>query len=307
MKMDMKEINSKLKMTKEETELIDDFRRAPDEFSIEKQMEVEYKKIIDEIKQDHLKNGSKYKKILIILYSLALVGLFLFYINSPNFSDEDLQTLKTFPNDLEKVKNTVQVLKKYSNENFYYVYFLFIYSYLTLQSLGIVGCGILSVMSGALFSFWTAIITVSLCATTGASICFLLSKSLFSGFLIKYQEKKLAQFSYKVKNNKNSLFLYFISLRFSPIFPNLFVNLGSPIVGVPLKIFFIGTLIGLIPLNIFHIRTGSTLDSISEFGAKPAELGFLMLISVIVLFPTLLKKKNKQIEIDKIKIKKKNN
>ena len=291
----MAHVLEKLKMTKEEERLIENFKKDPKQFDVEKVKEEEYKKIIADIKEDQIKNGKKYKIIILTLYSFALIGLFLFYRNSPKFSEEDLQTLKTFPNNLDKIRNTVKVLKKYSNENSYYVYFLFIYMYLSLQSLGIVGCGALSVMSGALFSFWTAIITVSLCATIGASICYMLSKSLFSGFVLKYSEKRLAQFALKVRENRNTLFLYFISLRFSPIFPNLFVNLGSPIVRVPLKVFFLGTLIGLIPLNIIHIKTGTSLDSITQFGVKPSEIGFLFIISFAVLFPALYKNKSKNL------------
>lgn len=48
-------------------------------------------------------------------------------------------------------------------------------------------------------------------------------------------------------------------LRFTPLVPNWFVNLASPIVGMPIKYFCIGTLLGLMPLNIIHINAGLTL------------------------------------------------
>ena len=255
----------------------------------------EQKKVINDIKKDHRENAALYRKILYVMYSAALIGLLAFIYYSPTFSEEDWQVVSKFPNSLERLRGSVSVVKKYSKDNPSYVYSLFVYLYLSLQSLGIVGCGVLSIMSGALFSFWTAIITVSLCASTGATLCFLLSKSVFRGFIVNLQEKRIATFATKIQRNRHNLFFYFISLRFSPIFPNLFVNLASPIVGVDIKTFFFGTLLGLVPLNVIHVKTGSTLDTISDIGAKPIDVGFLVLISLAVLIPTFFnKKKNKQ-------------
>ena len=251
----------------------------------------EQRRIINEIKHDHEVNGYKYKRILYCMYFLALVGLFLFIYFSPHFSEEDWAVLKVFPNNLEKIRSTVLVIQKYSEENWTYTYCLFVYMYLSLQSLGIIGCGLLSIISGSIFSFWVAIITVSLCATTGATLCYLLSKSLLRGFVVNFQEKRIAEFSAKIERNKRNILLYFISLRFSPVFPNLFVNLASPIVGVSIKVFYLGTLIGLIPLNIIHIKTGRALDSATQIGADPKDIGFLILMSVAVLIPTFFNKK----------------
>jgi uncharacterized membrane protein YdjX (TVP38/TMEM64 family) len=253
----------------------------------------EQQKIIDDIKRDHKENSKYYRRILYVMYSLALVGLLIFVKYSPTFTEEDWQVLKQFPNSLERLRASVKVIKSYSEENPVYVYALFVYMYLSLQSLGIIGCGVLSIMSGALFSFPTAIITVSLCASFGATVCYLFSKSLFRGFIVSLQEKRIANFAVKIERNRRYLFFYFISLRFSPIFPNLFVNLASPIVGVDIKTFFFGTLIGLIPLNVIHAKTGATLDSISDIGAKPMDVGFLGLISIAVLIPTFFNKKKK--------------
>jgi uncharacterized membrane protein YdjX (TVP38/TMEM64 family) len=251
----------------------------------------EQRKVINEIKKDHEENAKYYRRILYVMYSLALIGILVFIYFSPTFSNEEWEILTKFPNSLERLRTSVSVIKKYSNDNPIYVYALFVYLYLSLQSLGIIGCGVLSIMSGALFSFWTAIITVSLCASTGATLCYLLSKSVLRGFIVNMQEKRIANFAMKIERNKRNIFFYFISLRFSPVFPNLFVNLASPIVGVSIETFFFGTLLGLIPLNVIHIKTGATLDSITDLGASPMDIGFLVLISIAVLIPTLFNKK----------------
>ena len=42
----------------------------------------------------------------------------------------------------------------------------------------------------------------------------------------------------------------------------MLVNVASPIANIPLKIYVLGTIIGLIPINFIHISTGVTLNEI---------------------------------------------
>lgn len=51
-------------------------------------------------------------------------------------------------------------------------------------------------------------------------------------------------------------------LRITPILPNVFINVASPLVNVPYSIFFAATFFGLMPMNIVHINTGLMLNEI---------------------------------------------
>ena len=76
-------------------------------------------------------------------------------------------------------------------------------------------------------------------------------------------------------------------LRITPLVPNWFVNIASPIVGIDLKYFFIGTLLGintklksryhlgLMPANIIHVRAGLLLSSMTEVGLNLTVLIFV--------------------------------
>lgn len=83
-------------------------------------------------------------------------------------------------------------------------------------------------------------------------------------------------------------------LRLTPLIPNWFVNLGSPLVGMPYKYFFIGSCIGLIPNNFILLQTGMTLKDIEKIGLSPKHLMILMLLAVLSLLPTFFKKKIEQ-------------
>ena len=86
-----------------------------------------------------------------------------------------------------------------------------------------------------------------------------------------------------------------IFLRTTPLLPNWFINLSSPIVGISLPYFFVGTFIGLMPMNFIHVNTGKALGDISSFGASAGQMLLLTCLSFAALIPSLLWK-NKKIE-----------
>ena len=74
--------------------------------------------------------------------------------------------------------------------------------------------------------------------------------------------------------------------------PNLFINVASPQLGVPLKTFALGTFCGLIPLNIVHINTGMVLSDVDSLGGHSMkQLAILIGLGLLALLPTLFKKK----------------
>lgn len=97
----------------------------------------------------------------------------------------------------------------------------------------------------------------------------------------------------KIKENENNLFFYFLFLRVTPLLPNWFLNISSAVVGVPFKIFFTATAIGLVPYNFLLVKTGLTLDEISTIGFDYKTLASLMGLGLLSLLPTLCTKKDK--------------
>lgn len=48
----------------------------------------------------------------------------------------------------------------------------------------------------------------------------------------------------QVERHREHLINYIIFLRITPFLPNWFINITSPVINVPLKVFFIGTFLG---------------------------------------------------------------
>lgn len=49
---------------------------------------------------------------------------------------------------------------------------------------------------------------------------------------------------WQVERHREHLINYIIFLRITPFLPNWFINITSPVINVPLKVFFIGTFLG---------------------------------------------------------------
>ncbi|RZR73845.1 hypothetical protein BHM03_00028847, partial [Ensete ventricosum] len=60
--------------------------------------------------------------------------------------------------------------------------------------------------------------------------------------------------SFQVAKRREKLLNYMLFLRVTPMLPNTFINVASPIVDVPYHIFFLATIIGLIPAAYVTVR-----------------------------------------------------
>lgn len=48
-----------------------------------------------------------------------------------------------------------------------------------------------------------------------------------------------------MNDNRDNLFFYVLFLRFTPLIPNVSINVAAPIVGLPFKYFCLGTFFGI--------------------------------------------------------------
>uniref|UniRef100_A0A673FKP4 Transmembrane protein 41A-B-like n=1 Tax=Sinocyclocheilus rhinocerous TaxID=307959 RepID=A0A673FKP4_9TELE len=169
-----------------------------------------------------------------------------------------------FPSDLDELRELAELLQFYKTEHTGYVFFLFCSAYLYKQSFAIPGSSFLTLPG--------------------------------LGRRSKLDERgrrKLVREAPKrptVEKNRSSLFFFLLFLRFFPMTPNWFLNVTSPILNIPIPIFFFSILIGLIPYNFICVRTGAilseihSLDDIFSWGTVLQ----LLLIACVSLLPGAL-------------------
>lgn len=105
----------------------------------------------------------------------------------------------------------------------------------------------------------------------------------------KCAPQRLKSFGELVEKNRSNLWNYFLFLRLSPMLPNWFVNLASPIFSIPFHIFFIGTFLGVIPQSFIAVKAGLTIQDIQSVSdvLDIKALGSLFLLAFLALVPTL--------------------
>ena len=133
-------------------------------------------------------------------------------------------------------------------------------------------------------------------------MCYGLSSVLGKSLVIRCMPKWIIWFSKLIKKQRENLFYYLLFLWITPLLPNVFINVSSPILGIPLITFALATLIGLMPLNIVHIRTGLILSEVNQIGGfNFTQILGLFALGGIALLPTFLKSKAQKFIEEKAK------
>ena len=81
---------------------------------------------------------------------------------------------------------------------------------------------------------------IAVISTLGSICCFGLSNTIGKGIANAIWPTKVEAFGKEVDKRQNDMLLYIIFLRLTPILPNTFINVASPVVRVPFLPFVIG-------------------------------------------------------------------
>ncbi|XP_063863960.1 transmembrane protein 41A-like isoform X8 [Scylla paramamosain] len=87
---------------------------------------------------------------------------------------------------------------------------------------------------------------------------------LFSSAYIYKQTFAIPGSALLVHENEHQLFLFLVSLRVFPMTPNWLLNVIAPYVSVPLPMFFLSVLFGLLPYNFLCVQAGEVLSDMQS-------------------------------------------
>jgi uncharacterized membrane protein YdjX (TVP38/TMEM64 family) len=216
------------------------------------------------------------RKLLLLLVVAALVGLF-FALHLERYVS--LAALKAHQKDLG---------------DFYLQHRLamvaaFVGVYIAQTALSLPGATILSLGAGAVFGLWQGLLLVNVGATLGATLAFLFTRYLFRDAVLSRFGSRLGRLNRELEQEGLS---YLLFLRLVPVFPFFLINLGAGVTALPLRTFFFGTLIGIIPGSFVYVNAGASLATIHAVGgiASPRVLGSFALLGLFALVPVLYRK-----------------
>jgi uncharacterized membrane protein YdjX (TVP38/TMEM64 family) len=217
--------------------------------------------------------GMNVKKALIALALLLAVVLF--------FSLE-LQRFLT----LAALKANRQSLLEYYAAHRVAMVAGFMAVYIVQTALSLPGAAILSLASGAIFGAVLGTVYANIAATIGATLAFLVTRYLL-------RDVVLGRFGGKLEGINRELeargFNYLLFLRLVPVFPFFLINLAAGVTRLPLRTFFLATLVGIIPGGFVYVNAGASLATIETLGgiASPRVIGSFALLGLFALLPAL--------------------
>ena len=123
---------------------------------------------------------------------------------------------------------------------------------------------------GALYGPWLGLAVVSPASVLGATIPFLLGRSIFRPMI----EKKMGD-SEKFKSLQGAIAVNGLKIltlvRLSPVFPYTLINYAFGLTHVSLRNYILGSFIGMLPGTLLYVYLGSAAGDVSSLLANPVQ------------------------------------
>jgi len=208
-------------------------------------------------------------------------------------ASQNIKDILKFPSNLEELKLIASSLMTFKMNHPIYVHTLFFSAYLYKQTFAIPGSVFLNLLSGALYGPLIGTALCCLLTASGASMCYFLSLISGTEIIMRKWPDKLSQLRHQVDANKKRLPFFLLSLRLVPVTPNWFINITSPILGIPITTFAFTALLGLIPYNYVCVKAGSVLSQLNSVNdlLTMQTFGNLCILATVSSLPGFLNSK----------------
>lgn len=213
------------------------------------------------------------KKIIIIALILVLIVLFFVF------------DLGQYLN-LDYLKSQKEAIQNYNQAQPIKTMLIYFFAYICMAALSLPGAVILTLAGGAIFGLLKGTLLVSFASTIGATLAFLISRTLLRDFTQKKIGDSLTSFNEGIK--KDGAF-YLFSLRLVPLFPFFIVNLAMGLTALKTSTFYWVSQLGMLAGTIVYVNAGTQLAQIESLSGilSPILIGSFVLLGV---FPILAKK-----------------
>jgi pyruvate/2-oxoglutarate dehydrogenase complex dihydrolipoamide dehydrogenase (E3) component/uncharacterized membrane protein YdjX (TVP38/TMEM64 family) len=181
----------------------------------------------------------------------------------------------------ETLKQSLASLRAWYADNPATASVLYFLLYVAVTGVSLPGAGIMTLAGGALFGFWYGLLLVSFASSIGATLAFLVSRSLLKDWVQSRFSTQLAAINRGFA--KDGAF-YLLALRLVPVFPFFLINLLMGLLPIPLRRYYWISQVGMLPATAVFVNAGTQLGQIESTGdiLSPPLLGSFLLLA---LFP----------------------
>jgi uncharacterized membrane protein YdjX (TVP38/TMEM64 family) len=150
---------------------------------------------------------------------------------------------------------------------------------------------VFSLAAGSLFGVWAGIACVMIGASIGATVSFVIARTVGYEFVRTYllqNQSRLSGYAQQIEQNG---FLTVLILRLIPLVPFNILNYGLGITPIPLWSYVAGTVIGIIPGVCVYVYAGATLTHPSVTSVALTGAGLLGLSAIGIAYKKYIPQK----------------
>ncbi|QEA39423.1 pyridine nucleotide-disulfide oxidoreductase [Pistricoccus aurantiacus] len=155
--------------------------------------------------------------------------------------------------------------------------------YVAMAALSLPGAALLTLLGGALFGFGWGLLIVSFASTIGATLAFLVARTLAQQPLEQRFSRQLARINQGIAREGA---FYLFTLRLIPLFPFFVINLVMGLTRMRVWTFYWVSQVGMLPGTAVYVYAGRELGSLESLGGILSP-GLILAFVLIGLFPWL--------------------
>ncbi|QGG79052.1 SidA/IucD/PvdA family monooxygenase [Litorivicinus lipolyticus] len=158
--------------------------------------------------------------------------------------------------------------------------------YVAVAALSLPGAVILTLAGGALFGLGWGLLLVSFASSVGATLAFLISRTLLRDAVLRRFGSNLRAINDGVE--KDGAF-YLFGLRLVPVFPFFVINLVMGLTPIKAPTFYWVSQLGMLPGTAVFVNAGTQLAGIESLAGLLSP-GLLLSFALLGVFPIIAKK-----------------
>jgi uncharacterized membrane protein YdjX (TVP38/TMEM64 family) len=203
----------------------------------------------------------RHTKLLLLTIVIALISAF-FYLDGQQYI-------------------TISTFREWVNENVLTASLAYLGLYILVAALSLPGAAAFTLLGGAVFGLWLGVLLVSFASSVGATLAFLLSRTLFANIVNVKFGKYLNKINAGV--DREGAF-YLFTLRLIPAVPFFVVNLVFGLTKIKVWTFYWVSQIGMFAGTIVFVNAGAQLGAVEELSVAgvltPSILGAFVLLAI---------------------------
>ena len=186
----------------------------------------------------------------------------------------------------EYIKSNQEQFKDFYQHNQFQTILYYFIIYVATTALSIPGATVLTLLAGALFGFINGLIIVSFASTLGATLAFLISRTVLRDWVEKKYGNKLKTINDGVQREGA---FYLFTLRLVPIVPFFVINLAMGLTKMSVWKFFFVSQIGMLAGTAVYVNAGVQLSELEGLGGI-FSTDLLISFTLLGIFPLIAKK-----------------